>query len=130
MNLQGHGLRNREGITPSNIHAWETASSYAVSGNSTWRTLREQGNEGGTDLQRTWTDGVVAASDAGETSVCRTCDYLRWSDIFWKHIGISAGRRTVSMGNNGSDGWRLMGKHRLRMMGPVTPLGGMAMIAG
>lgn len=27
---QGHGLRNREGITPANVHAWETASSYAV----------------------------------------------------------------------------------------------------
>ena len=25
-----HGLRKRAGITPDNIHAWETASHYAV----------------------------------------------------------------------------------------------------
>ncbi|KAF8912761.1 hypothetical protein CPB84DRAFT_1811779 [Gymnopilus junonius] len=88
-----HGLRNLQGITSDNIHAWETASSYAVYNGLAMMVLSLHPRFAGHRFA-----GPAIASGG-----------LLFSGSIWCLV---------------------LGRDRLRAFGPVTPLGGMAMIAG
>ncbi|KAF8807503.1 hypothetical protein BYT27DRAFT_7223319 [Phlegmacium glaucopus] len=88
-----HGLRQRSGITPDRIHAWETASNYAI-----YNGL-----------------GMLLLSL-----------HPRLSTHKFAGPAIAVGGLVFSVSI-----WCLViGQERLNMLGPVTPLGGMVMIAG
>ncbi|KAF8198942.1 hypothetical protein BJ912DRAFT_950303 [Pholiota molesta] len=88
-----HGLRRRPEMTADNIHAWETASSYAVY------------------------NGLAML-------------LLSLNPRFAKHR--FAGPAIIGGGLifSGSIWCLVLARERLRIVGPVTPLGGMVMIAG
>ncbi|KAF8974022.1 hypothetical protein BDZ97DRAFT_1778048 [Flammula alnicola] len=88
-----HGLRQRPGTTADNIHAWETASSYAVY------------------------NGLALL-------------LLSLHPRFAAHR--FAGPAVIGGGLvfSGSIWCLVLARERLRMLGPVTPLGGMVMITG
>ncbi|KAF6766292.1 hypothetical protein DFP72DRAFT_866133 [Ephemerocybe angulata] len=88
-----HGLRKRPGITPDQIHAWETAASYSV-----YNGL-----------------AMMLVSLHPRFSTHRFAGPL-----------IAAGGAIFS----GSIFALVLAKDRFKGLGPVTPMGGMVMIAG
>ncbi|KDR85095.1 hypothetical protein GALMADRAFT_54024, partial [Galerina marginata CBS 339.88] len=88
-----HGLRQKQGITPENIHAWETASSYAVYNGLAMMLLSLHPR-------------FSAHRFAGPAIACGG---LIFSGSIWCLV---------------------IGREKLKMLGPATPVGGMAMIAG
>ncbi|KAF9569669.1 hypothetical protein CPC08DRAFT_731832 [Agrocybe pediades] len=90
---KAHGLRKRPGVTADNIHAWETASSYAVYNGLAMMLL---------SLHPRFANHRFAGPAIA-------CGGLLFSGSIWALV---------------------VGREKLRMLGPITPLGGMAMIAG
>lgn len=88
-----HGLRKRPGITPDQIHAWETGASYFI-----YNGL-----------------ALMLVSMHPRFSAHRLAGPL-----------IATGGVVFS----GSIFALVLAKDRFKVLGPVTPLGGMAMIAG
>ncbi|KAF9472247.1 DUF423-domain-containing protein [Pholiota conissans] len=88
-----HGLRRRPDMSSDNIHAWETASSYAVYNGLAMLILSL---------------------------------HPRFSKHRFAGPAIIGGGLVFS----GSIWCLVLARERLRMLGPVTPLGGMVMIAG
>ncbi|KAF9056268.1 hypothetical protein BJ165DRAFT_1432229 [Panaeolus papilionaceus] len=88
-----HGLRRRPEMTVDNIHAWETASNYAI-----YNGL-----------------AMLAVSLHPRLSTNR-----------FAGAAITAGGLVFS----GSIWCLVLARDKLRFLGPITPLGGLAMISG
>lgn len=78
------------------------------------------------DCQWTWIDAAVYAPQILRTSLCWTSDTDRRRIVLGKHHGARSATVRISY----AVGWTVDVWKRVKIFGPITPLGGIIMMAG
>jgi len=118
-----HALKGRPGITTDNVHAWGTATHYLVC----LHLFCAIATDSCVDCEWSWSASCIPAPQVFVAPFCRMC-YPRWLrgvlgkyhvPCFVQEVCSAVWRRNL-----------LTSLYRLWFLGPMTPLGGIIMIAG
>ncbi|EIN14191.1 DUF423-domain-containing protein [Punctularia strigosozonata HHB-11173 SS5] len=107
-----HGLRRRPGVTQDNIHAWETAAHYSASPRC------------GAYVGRNSSPKPLQVFNG--LALMLVSLHPRFASHRFAGPAIAAGSVVFS----GSIFALVLNRDRFKWLGPVTPIGGLAMIAG